>query len=98
MNRNSVYILEDRGLLYINGEEAKKFLQNIITNNIENVSENRSCFSALLPPQGKYLYDLGFITKHRHVIFSEPFNINELQDPRKLWPNFLDQNIWAEVE
>jgi len=47
---------------------------------------------------GKYLYDLGFITKHRHVIFSEPFNINELQDPRKLWPNFLDQNIWAEVK
>ena len=44
MNRSSVYILEDRGLLYINGEEAKKFLQNIITNNIENESENRSCF------------------------------------------------------
>ena len=64
MNRSSVYILEDRGLLYINGEEAKKFLQNIITNNIENVSENRSCFSALLTPQGKYLYDF-IIIKHK---------------------------------
>ena len=64
MNRNNVYILEDRGLLYINGDDAKEFLQNIITNNIENVSENRSCFSALLTPQGKYLYDF-IIIKHK---------------------------------
>ena len=64
MNRNSVYILEDRGLLYINGDDVKGFLQNIITNNIENVSEDRSCFSALLTPQGKYLYDF-IIIKHK---------------------------------
>ena len=68
MNRSSVYILEDRGLLYINGKEAKKFLQNIITNNIEIVSENRSCFSALLTPQGKYLYDF-IIIKHKSGFF-----------------------------
>ncbi len=64
MNRNSVYILEDRGLLYINGDDVKGFLQNIITNNIENVTEDRSCFSALLTPQGKYLYDF-IIIKHK---------------------------------
>ena len=64
MNKNNVYILEDRGLLYINGDNAKEFLQNIITNNIEIVSENRSCFSALLTPQGKYLYDF-IIIKHK---------------------------------
>ena len=63
MNRK-VYILKDRGLLYINGDEAKEFLQNIITNNIENVSEDRSCFSVLLTPQGKYLYDF-IIIKHK---------------------------------
>ena len=64
MNRNNIYILEDRGLLYINGDDAKEFLQNIITNNIENVSDDRSCFSALLTPQGKYLYDF-IIIKHK---------------------------------
>ena len=68
MNKNNVYILEDRGLLYINGDDAKEFLQNIITNNIENVSENRSCFSALLTPQGKYLYDF-IIIKHKSGYF-----------------------------
>ena len=64
MNRNKVYILEDRGLLYISGDETKEFLQNIITNNIENVSNDRSCFSALLTPQGKYLFDF-IIIKHK---------------------------------
>ena len=64
MNKNNVYILEDRGLLYINGDDAKEFLQNIITNNIEIISEDRSCFSALLTPQGKYLYDF-IIIKHK---------------------------------
>ncbi len=68
MNRNSVYILEDRGLLYINGDDVKGFLQNIITNNIENVSEDRSCFSALLTPQGKYLYDF-IIIRHKSGYF-----------------------------
>ena len=64
MKKNSVYLLEDRGLLYINGEDSKEFLQNIITNNIDNVRENNSCFAALLSPQGKYLYDF-LIVKHK---------------------------------
>ena len=86
MNRSSVYILEDRGLLYINGEEAKKFLQNIITNNIENVSENRSCFSALLTPQGKYLYDF-IIIKHKSGFFldCEKEIIDDLYKQLKLY-------------
>ena len=68
MNRNNVYILEDRGLLYINGKDAKEFLQNIITNDIKNVSEDKSCFAALLTPQGKYLYDF-IIIKHKSGYF-----------------------------
>ncbi len=44
---------------------------------------------------GKSLLENGFKTQKRHVILTEPFNKKELQDPRKLWPNLLDQNIWA---
>ena len=86
MNRNNVYILEDRGLLYINGDDAKEFLQNIITNNIENVSENRSCFSALLTPQGKYLYDF-IIIKHKlgYLLDCEKKNINNLYKQLNLY-------------
>ena len=86
MNRNNVYILEDRGLLYINGDEAQAFLQNIITNNIENVSENRSCFSALLTPQGKYLYDF-IIIKHKsgYLLDCEKKMIDELYEKLNLY-------------
>ncbi len=45
---------------------------------------------------GRYFYDPGFLTKNRHVIFSEPFDIYELQDPRQLWLNMLIQNIRAQ--
>ena len=34
MNTQNVYILEDRGILYINGADAKEFLQNMISNDI----------------------------------------------------------------
>ena len=68
MKKNNVYILEDRGLLYINGEDVKEFLQNIITNNIDIVSDNNSCFAGLLSPQGKYLYDF-LVIKHKSGYF-----------------------------
>ena len=50
---NSVYILEDRAILYVNGEDAKDFLQNLISNDINKVTNNSSCFTSLLTPQGK---------------------------------------------
>ena len=86
MKINEVYILEDRGLLYINGEDSKNFLQNIITNDINKVSEDRSCFSALLTPQGKYLYDF-IILKHKSGYFldCEKENIEDLYKQLNLY-------------
>ena len=79
MKFDEVHLLDDRGLLYINGEDAKPFLQNIITNDINKVTENHSCFSALLTPQGKYLFDF-IISKHKTGFFldCEKENINNL--------------------
>ena len=37
MNMQKVYILEDRGILYIKGADAKEFLQNMISNDINKV-------------------------------------------------------------
>ena len=64
MNIKNVYILEDRSILYINGEEAKDFLQNLISNDINKVREDNSCFTSLLTPQGKFLYEF-IIVKHK---------------------------------
>jgi len=64
MNIKNVYILDDRAILYVNGEDAKEFLQNLISNDINKVSNVNSCFSSLLTPQGKFLYEF-IIVKHK---------------------------------
>ena len=64
MNIKNVYILNDRAILYLNGEDTKEFLQNLISNDINKVNESNSCFSSLLSPQGKFLYEF-IIVKHK---------------------------------
>ena len=65
---NNVYILEDRAILYINGPDAKDFLQNLISNDINKVSDSSSCFASLLTPQGKFLYEF-IVVKHKSGYF-----------------------------
>ncbi len=65
---NSVYILEDRAILYINGQDAKDFLQNLISNDINKVSDSSSCFASLFTPQGKFLYEF-IVVKHKTGYF-----------------------------
>ena len=64
MNIKNVYILDDRAILYINGEDTKEFLQNLISNDINKVDEEMSCFTSLLTPQGKFLYEF-IIVKYK---------------------------------
>ena len=65
---NSVFILEDRAILYISGPDAKDFLQNLISNDINKVSDSSSCFASLLTPQGKFLYEF-IVVKHKSGYF-----------------------------
>ena len=65
---NSVYILKDRAILYVNGEDARDFLQNLISNDINKVTDNSSCFASLLTPQGKFLYEF-IVVKHKSGFF-----------------------------
>jgi folate-binding protein YgfZ len=79
MNIKNVYILDDRAILYINGEDAKEFLQNLISNDINKVSDAKSCFSSLLTPQGKFLYEF-IIIKHKsgYLLDCEKPQVEEL--------------------
>ena len=65
---NSVYILKDRSIIYINGSDAKNFLQNLISNDVNKVNDSYSCFASLLTPQGKFLYEF-IIIKHKSGYF-----------------------------
>jgi len=68
MEKNQIFILKDRGIIYINGKDARDFLQNIVTNDIDKVTDSFSCFASLLTPQGKYLFDF-IIVKHKQGYF-----------------------------
>ena len=79
MNIKDVYILDDRAILYVNGEDAKEFLQNLISNDVNKVSNTNSCFTSLLSPQGKFLFEF-IIIKHKsgYIIDCEKPQVDEL--------------------
>ena len=68
MNIQNVYILEDRGIIYIGGADAEEFLQTMISNDINKVNDDNSCFASLLSPQGKFLFAF-IVVKHKSGYF-----------------------------
>ena len=62
MEKDQIVILKDRGLICVSGPDIEDFLQNILSNDIKKVSWDKSVFSAIFTPQGKYLYEF-FIIK-----------------------------------
>ena len=79
MEKNEVITLEDRGFIQVNGAEAKEFLQNIVTNNVEKVTPESTLFSSILTPQGKYLFDFFIIKlKDNYLIECEKKSTSEI--------------------
>lgn len=50
-------LLDERSILRITGEEATKFLEGIITHDVESLEPDQARFAALLTPQGKIIAD-----------------------------------------
>ena len=44
MNNEKIYILEDRGIIYISGKILFNFLQNIISNDLNKVTDIKVVF------------------------------------------------------
>ena len=68
MKKDQIFLLKDRGVLLIAGPDSKDFLQNLVSNDVNKVTDTQSCFSSLLTPQGKYLFDF-MIVKHKDGYF-----------------------------
>jgi hypothetical protein len=50
-------VLPGRGVVAVAGPDAKAFLQNLVSNDVDRVGPDRAIYAALLTPQGKYLFD-----------------------------------------
>jgi tRNA-modifying protein YgfZ len=54
--------LPNRGVVRVAGEDARTFLDNIVTSNMDGVAEGKAIHTALLTPQGKIITDF-FVTE-----------------------------------
>ncbi len=62
--------LPDRAVLAVSGDDARTFLQGLITHDIRKATTHNALFAALLSPQGKFLYDF-FILEHQGSLLLE---------------------------
>jgi len=60
--------LGGRGLIRLTGDDTTAFLQALVTNDVERVSESRAVYAALLTAQGKYLHDF-FMFSHQGALW-----------------------------
>ena len=112
MEKNEVMTLEDRGFIQATGAEAKSFLQNIVTNDLEKVTNKSTVFSSILTPQGKYLFEFfilklqdSFILECEKKSTEEIIKLLNFYKLRSMFPDadqrlkeFLHLNQYAENE
>lgn len=56
-NDEAYIVLEDRGVVLLEGAEACDFLQGLVSNDVTKATGVTAVYAALLNPQGKYLHD-----------------------------------------
>lgn len=61
-------ILQDRTLIEITGDDRKKFLQGLITNDVNKASTENLIYAVMLSAQGRFLYDFFIFEKDEKLI------------------------------
>ncbi len=100
--------LENRGILAIHGNDARSFLQGIVTCDVEIVSRETIIYGAFLTPQGKFLFDF-FMGEHGDGLFLETeasripdfikrLSLYKLRADVKLIDASADYNIYAVLD
>ena len=69
METDKAYITS-KSFISIKGEDSTDFIQNIISNNIKKVTDNKCIFASLLTPQGKFLFEF-IIFKTKNIFLIE---------------------------
>ena len=54
---NFCFVDKNRVILTLEGKDKIDFLQALTTNNIDNIPKENMVYTAILSPQGKYLFD-----------------------------------------
>jgi len=92
MEANKAYLIK-KNIISVEGQDKEIFLQNIITNDIYKLKNEKSIYAALLSPQGKILFDFIII---RH---DEKFLIEiDRHDAEKFFKKLATYKLRSKVE
>ena len=61
-------ILKNRAVLSVSGDDAVSFLQGLVSNDVERVSESRAIWAAFLTPQGKFLHEFMIVERQGRLL------------------------------
>ncbi len=91
-------------IIKVKGKNIGNFFQNIITNDIYELNKNNSMYTAMLSPQGKYLYDFFLLQEKDYFLLEANSNtikslIEEIKkyDIRKDISLEIQENLNAKV-
>ena len=89
MGRRLYVALGGRGVVSLGGPEAGAFLQGLVSNDVDRVSDERCVYAALLTPQGKFLHDF-FVLKHGagYLLDCEAARVDDLGRRLMAYRNF----------
>lgn len=68
MKRLAAARLDHRGVLAVAGQDARTFLQGLLTNDLNRLTADRALWAALLSPQGRVLFDFGLIEAENTIL------------------------------
>jgi folate-binding protein YgfZ len=87
--------LTTRSILEITGSDRKKFLQGLITNDVNKATEKNLIYSAMLNAQGRFLYDF-FIFEIGEKLILDCFSLRRDEIFQKL--NFYKLRAKVEIK
>jgi folate-binding protein YgfZ len=64
MQQLHFHFAKDRSVIQVSGADRQSFLQGLISNDTRKIAADRAVYSALLTPQGRFLFDL-FVAEHQ---------------------------------
>ncbi len=84
----------DTKIIKVHGKNIDNFFQNIITNDINNLNTENPIYTAMLSPQGKYLYDFFILKEENFFLLEANANkVNSLIDEIKRYDIRKDISI-----
>ena len=60
--------LSSRALIAVTGPDARPFLHNLLTQDVETLGDGQLCFGALLSPPGRLMFDLFILGQGEDVV------------------------------